>query len=82
MEKLQIIDINIILNLKTSDSWHIYKIIHFYIQESFNTNISHQLFDYKIIFVNSQLENANSNGDFVLKNKFETFALKISVIQK
>ena len=37
------------------------------IPESFNTNISHQRFDYKVTFVNSQLENTNSKGDFVLK---------------
>ena len=49
-------------------------------KESFNTNISHQLFD-KITFVNSQRENTNSKGDFVLKNRDETFVLKISCIQ-
>ena len=37
------------------------------IPESFNTHISHQPFDYKINFVNSQDENRNSKGDFVLK---------------
>ena len=37
------------------------------IPESFNTNISHQLFDYKLTFENSQRENTNSKGDFVLK---------------
>ena len=30
-------------------------------------NISHQLFDYTINFVNSQRENTNSKSDFVLK---------------
>ena len=30
--------------------------------ESFNTNISHQFFDYKITFVNSQRENTNLKG--------------------
>ena len=35
-----------------------------------NINISHQLFDYKIFFVNSQVESTNSNVDFVLKNRF------------
>ena len=40
------------------------------IPESFNTNNSHQLFGYKIIFVNSQHENTNSKGDFLLKNLF------------
>ena len=42
-------------------------VIHFCILESFNNNILHQLLYYKIIFVNSQLENANSKGEFVLK---------------
>ena len=41
------------------------------ILESFNTNISYQLFDYKITFVNSQLEKTNSKDDFELKNLFE-----------
>ena len=50
--------------------------------ESFNTNISHQLLDYTITFVNSQYENTNSKGYFVLQNRLETFVLKISVIQK
>ena len=40
-------------------------------------NISKQVFDYKITFVNLQLENTNSKGDFVLKKRFETFVLKI-----
>ena len=35
--------------------------------ESFNMNISHQLFYYKITFVNSQHENTNSKSDFVQK---------------
>ena len=43
----------------------------FCIQESFNTNISHQLFDYKISFVNSKRENTNLREDFVLKNWFK-----------
>ena len=34
-----------------------------------NTNISHQLFDYTITFVNSALEQ-DSKGDFVLKTRF------------
>ena len=41
-----------------------------FISESFNTSISHQLFDYKITFHNSQLENTKSKGDFVLKKQF------------
>ena len=49
--------------------------------ESFNTYISPQLFDYTITFVNSQHWNTNSKGDFVLKNRIETFVLKISGIQ-
>jgi len=52
------------------------------IPESFNMIISHQLFDYKITFGNSQRENTISKGDFVLKKQFETFVLKISGIQK
>ena len=41
------------------------------IPESFNSNkISHQLFDYRITFVNSQHQKTNSKGDFVLKNRF------------
>ena len=36
--------------------------------EIFNTTISHQLFEYIITFVNSQNENKNSKGDFVLKH--------------
>ena len=40
------------------------------IPESFNSSISHQLFDYTITFVNSQHLNINSNGGFVLKNRF------------
>ena len=37
------------------------------IPESFNKNISQQLFDYTITFMISQLENQNSKVDFVLK---------------
>ena len=54
---------------------------HILIAESFNTNISHQIFDYKITFVNSELENTNSKGDFVLKKRFEMFVLNISGLQ-
>ena len=54
----------------------------FCIPKSFNTNILYQLFDYKITFENSQLDNKNSIVDFLLKNRFETFILKISGIQK
>ena len=38
------------------------------IPESFHSNISYELFHSIITFVNSQLENTNSKGDFVLKN--------------
>ena len=43
----------------------------FCIQESFNTNISHQLFDYTITFLNSQRKNTNSNGDFCSKPRLK-----------
>ena len=33
--------------------------------ESFDMNILHQLFNYKITFIYSQLENTNPKGDFV-----------------
>ena len=46
------------------------------IPESFDMNISHQLFDYKI-----QHENINSKGDFVFKNRFE-MSKKISDTQR
>ena len=39
--------------------------------KSFNTNILHQLFDFKRTFVNSQHENTDSKGDFVLKKGFK-----------
>ena len=55
---------------------------YFCIPKSFNKKISHQLFDYTITFANSKHYNKNSKGDFVLKNRFETFVLKISGIQK
>ena len=50
------------------ESWGKYNI--FCIPESFNTNISNQLLEYIITFVNSQHNNTNSKGDFVLKNRF------------
>ena len=40
------------------------------VPESINTNISHQLFDNKITFVNLH--------DFIIKTRFKTFVLKIS----
>ena len=46
------------------------------ILESFKTNKSHQVFDYKIASVNSQYKNRNSREDFVIKNLFETICLK------
>ena len=49
---------------------------YFCIPLSFNTNILHQLLDYKIIFVNLQHEITNLKGDFVLKNKFKLFFFK------
>ena len=56
----------------------------FCIPESFNTNISHQPFDYTITFVNSQSqhENTNSKGDFGPKKRVDNFVLKVSGIQK
>ena len=36
----------------------------------FMASFSYQLLDYKTTFVNSQHENINSKGDFVLKNWF------------
>ena len=52
------------------------------IPESFNMNISHQLIDFEITFVNSQLEFTNSKGDFVLKKPVLNGRLKKSGIQK
>ena len=43
--------------------------------------ITFHIFNNKITFVNSQRENTNSIGDFVLRNRFETFVLKISGLQ-
>ena len=43
----------------------------FCMPESFNTNISHQLFYYIITFENPQHLNTNSKGDFVLKTSFK-----------
>ena len=42
----------------------------FLFTRNFNTNISHQIFDYSITFVNSQHKNTNSKGDFVLKSNY------------
>ena len=41
------------------------------IPESFNTNIEHQLFDYKITFVNSKHENMISKGNLYSKTGFK-----------
>ena len=38
---------------------------------SFNTNISHHLFDKKITFMNSQRKNKNTKEYFVLKTGFK-----------
>ena len=46
----------------------------FCIPESFNKNMSHQHFAYKI---NSGIGEQKFKGDFVLKNKFETFVRMI-----
>ena len=62
--------------------WELYFLYILYITISCDTNISHPLFDYKITFENSQHENTNSKGDFVLKNRFQAFILKNSGIQK
>ena len=40
----------------------VFFVSYIFILEIFNTNILHQLFDYKITFVNSQHENTNSKG--------------------
>ena len=40
------------------------------IPESFNANISHHFFYYKITFVNSQHEKTNAKVDLLLKNQF------------
>ena len=56
-------------------------------QGRFNANISHQLFDYTITFVNLQRENTNSKGDFIFKNSlkhsFQIFVVyRINLSQK
>ena len=38
--------------------------------------LSYQLFYYKIIFVNSQFEDTNSKGDFVLKTGLKIFGIE------
>ena len=43
------------------------------IPESFNTNISHQLFDPILTFVNSQHSNTYSKGNLVHKTSFKDF---------
>ena len=72
--------VNKILLLKNHNFFKVYN--SFCIPGSFNTNISHQFFEYTITFVNSQHYNINSKGDFVLKTRFETFVLWNSGIQK
>ena len=49
--------------------------------ESFITNISHQLIDYRKTLREFTALNTNLTGGFVLKNQFETLILKISGIQ-
>ena len=44
-------------------------------------HISHQLFNYKIAFVNLHRKNTNSKGNFVQENRFKTLVLKIFGIQ-
>ena len=56
-------------------------LIRFVYQKSL-THSSYHLIDCKITFVISQRKNTNSEGNFVLKNRFETFVFKISGIQK
>ena len=43
------------------------------VNQKANTNISHQVFDHNITFLNLQRKKTNSKGDFVLKNRFDTF---------
>ena len=45
--------------------------------KSFDMNIWHHLFDYKVIFVNSQREDTNAKGDYDSKTGFNIL-LKIS----
>ena len=45
-------------------------IINICLPESFDMDISHQLSNCKITFVDSQHENTNSKGDFMLKTQF------------
>ena len=49
--------------------------------ESFNTNISHQLLDYKITFVNSQYQNTNSKGNLNSNTGFKCMFLKFLVLE-
>ena len=60
--KIYFIDLNRFIYNK----WCMFK--HFLLYtRSFNTNISHQSFDYTITFMNSPHYNTNSKGDFVLE---------------
>ena len=59
----------------------------FCLSETFNTNISHQIFYYKIAFVNLQYENTKSKDNFELRTglntRFNDFGYtKINLIQK
>ena len=66
--------IHVHVNIFSGNLIGIIEIIIFCIPESFNTNISHQLLNYKLIFVD-----INSKGYFVHKNRFETFVERFLV---
>ena len=44
----------------------------FYIPESYNTNITHQILDYKINILRSQRKNTNSKVDLSSKTGFNS----------
>ena len=50
------------------------------IPESFNTNILHQRFDYKITYVNSQLEKTNSEVILYSKTDLKKYVSKIYIL--
>ena len=62
---------DVVSKLKSFKPNIIQNLICFCIPESFITNISHQVFDYKITFVYSQRKNTNSKRNFVLKTGLE-----------
>ena len=47
------------------------RLLYFFILESFNTNISHQLFGYKITFIISQQKNTNKKKGFCTQNQIK-----------